>query len=161
MDSMNDNIREYTFQLKNGRIQKAYRGIMTFMTELMTYLESKRPDYTVSALYFGYMDMTYFAFTPPELKDLRLKIAVVYLHEENRFEVWLAAGNRQIQSEYVEVFRRKNIGEYILSEIRPGVDSIIYSSIVERPDFDNPDELKRQIELKTARFANDVVLLLK
>jgi len=41
---------------------------MTFMSELRSYLESKYPDYTAGNLYFGYMDMTYFAFTPADLK---------------------------------------------------------------------------------------------
>jgi len=37
------------------------------------------------------MDMTYFAFTPSELKEKKLKIAIVYLHEQNRFDAWLGA----------------------------------------------------------------------
>jgi hypothetical protein len=134
---------------------------MTFMTDLKSYLESKHPENISSALYFGYMDMTYFAFTPPGLKRLNLKIAIVYLHEENRFEVWLAAGNRRTQAEYIEVFSRKNIGEYVLSEVKPGVDSVIYSTIVDRPDFDDPDGLKQSIDSITIRFANDIVSLLK
>ena len=32
MDSMNNYINEYTQQLRKGRIQKAYKGIMDFMT---------------------------------------------------------------------------------------------------------------------------------
>lgn len=64
MDSFNNHVREYTIQLSKGQIQKAYKGIMTFMSGLRTYLESMYPEYTASALYFGYMDMTYFAFTP-------------------------------------------------------------------------------------------------
>ncbi len=56
-------------------MQKAYKAIMTFMSGLCTYLEKKYPEYNTSALYFGYMDMTYFAFTPPGLKGKKLKIA--------------------------------------------------------------------------------------
>ena len=65
---MNDIIKEYNNQLRNGLIQKAYKGIMTFMSEEKVNLEKKYPDYKTSTLYFGYMDMTYFAFTPIELK---------------------------------------------------------------------------------------------
>ena len=100
MKSMNDYINEYTNQLKKGHIQKAYKGILSFMSGLKTYLEKRHTDYTSGALYFGYMDMTYFAFTPVALKEKSLKIGVVYLHEENRFEVWLAGSNRRIQAEY-------------------------------------------------------------
>ena len=37
------------------------------MAELKA-LEHKHPDYASGALYFGYMDMTYFAITPPSEK---------------------------------------------------------------------------------------------
>ena len=160
MDLLSDHIREYTIQLGNGHIQKAYKGIMTFMSDLRACLESKYPGFTAGALYFGYMDMTYFAFTPPDLKDRKLKIAIVYLHEECRFELWLAGNNRKIQADYIELLGHKNTGRYSLSQIHPGVDSIIASSIVERPDFDDADGLKKQIEAKTIEFVNDITIIL-
>ncbi len=161
MISLNNHIREYTNQLRKGHIQKAYKGIMTFMSDLKVYFESKYPDYSASALYFGYLDMTYFAFTPAVLKDMKLKIAIVYLHEECKFELWLVGKNRQIQADYIELLSHKNIGGYTLSQINPGVDSIISSLIVERPDFDNTDELKKQIEVKTLEFTKDINSFLK
>ncbi|MGE5422325.1 MAG: DUF7000 family protein, partial [Ignavibacteriales bacterium] len=39
MDTLNNCIREYTIQLSHGKIQKAYKGIMTFMSGLSKYLE--------------------------------------------------------------------------------------------------------------------------
>ncbi len=56
MDSLNNHIQEYKKQLSKGQIQKAYKGIMTFMSGLSTYLETSYSDYTASALYFGYME---------------------------------------------------------------------------------------------------------
>jgi hypothetical protein len=126
---LNDDIREYKSQLGKGSIQKAYKGIMTFMSDLRAYLAGRYPDYSASALYFGYMDMTYFAFTPAELKDMKLKAAIVFLHEECRFEVWLAGSNRKVQADYIEMFKNKDIGKYALSQVSPGVDSIIESII--------------------------------
>ncbi len=125
MDSLNNHIQEYKIQLSKGHIQKAYKGIMTFMSGLKIYLEKGYPDYVTSALYFGYMDMTYFAFTPAFLKKKKLKIAIVFLHEQGRFEVWLGGSNRKIQAEYIERISHKNIGKYILSQVFPGVDSIM------------------------------------
>ena len=161
MDSLNNYILEYTMELKKGHIQKAYKGIMVFMSELRAYLDSKHSDYSASALYFGYMDMTYFAFTPSDLKDKKLKIAVVYLHEENKFELWLAGANRQVQAEYVELFSHKNLGGYTLSEINPGVDSIIVSNIIENPNFDNQGEMRGIIETEILKFAKDMISMLK
>ena len=160
MESINEYIMEYTAQLRKGQIQKAYKGIMTFMSELRSYLESEYPDCTVGSLYFGYMDMTYFAFTPTDLKNKKLKIAVVYLHEKNVFEVWLAGNNRKIQAEYITLMSSENMGKYKLSQIIPGVDSIIESILVEKPDFDHPEALMKQIEKKTIAFAKDILSIL-
>jgi len=159
MGSLGDCVNEYTTQLSRGTIQTAYRGIMTFMSDLRSFLECKYPDFTAGALYFGYMDMTYFAFTPSALRERRLKIALVYLHKEGRFESWLAGNSRQIQAKYVEMLRRTHLGKHVLSQIQPGVDSIIASAIVDRPDFDDLDGLKRSIEVELMEFVEDMVRL--
>lgn len=133
---------------------------MTFMSELRIYLEGKHPDYSASALYFGYMDMTYFAFTPVALKEKKLKIAIVFLHEDCKFELWLAGSNRKIQAEYIELLKLKDIGKYTLTQINPGVDSIIESIIVEQPNFNDIEQLKKQIETKTLEFVKDIISIL-
>ena len=160
MQTINDYINEYTTQLRKGQIQKAYKGIMTFMSELKNYMAGRHPEYTASALYFGYMDMTYFAFTPMELKKKNLKIAVVYLHEQNRFEVWLGGSNRKVQAEYIELLRKMDIGFYKLSQTGPGVDSIIEVQIDDRPDFEHAADLMRKIEDKTIEFSNNIISIL-
>lgn len=156
METLNDQIQEYRHQLQNKRIQKAYLGIMNFMSGLSSYLAGWHTNYLVSGMYFGYMDMTYFAFTPAKLKNLKLKIAIVYLHEEGRFELWLSGSNRRIQAEYIERLRKKAIGNYKLSSLHPGVDSIIETILIENPDFDHQEELMRQIEEKTLKFISDM-----
>lgn len=160
MDTLAKQIQEYRSQLSKGIIQKAYKGIMTFMSGLKTYLEHNHPDYFTSALYFGYMDMTYFAFTPAVLRDKKLKIAVVYLHEGGQFEAWLGGNNRKIQAEYIERLRHTKLGKYQLSQVHPGVDSIIESILVDQPDFDHPEKLQKQIEKKTIEFAIDIASML-
>ena len=156
MPSMNALVQEYTQQLSKGVIQKAYRGIMAFMSDLRSDLSQNHPDFSVTGLYFGYMDMTYFAFTPADLKAMKLKIAIVYLHEENSFEVWLGGVNRQVQAEYIKMLSEKDLGEYTLSKVEPGVDAIIAAQIIQQPDFDHPDGLIALIEEKTLRFIKDI-----
>ena len=160
MESLNALIEEYTAQLRKGQIQKAYKGIMTFMSGLKTYMENRYPEYSASALYFGYMDMTYFAFTPPDFKSKQLKIAIVYMHAQGRFEIWLCGSNRKIQTEYSKRMKQINIEGYQLSRVAPGVDSIIETILVERPDFAHPEELEKQIEKKAIDFINDIARLL-
>ncbi|MFB0919742.1 MAG: hypothetical protein QMB62_02485 [Oscillospiraceae bacterium] len=156
MQTLNNAVKEYTAQLRNGQIQKAYKGIMAFMARLKNHMENQYPEYISSALYLGYMDMTYFAFTPLELKDRKLKIAVVYLHEQNRFEVWLGGVNRKVQAEYIELMKSKDIGDYKVSQALPGVDSIIELTVAGQPDFDRIEDLMAEIESKAVEFAENI-----
>lgn len=154
-------IAEYTAQLENGQIQKAYRGIMDFMGRLRTSLAGRYPDHTVSGVYPGYMDMTYFAFTPAGLKNRQLKIAVVYLHEQGRFEAWLSGANRNVQAEYIAYFTGRDTGGFRLSRVSPGVDSILECVLAEQPDFDSPGQLAALLEEKTLAFIRGVESLLE
>jgi hypothetical protein len=160
MASLNDDICKYTTLLGMGQIQRAYRGILSFMSDFKAYLEQRHPGYGTGALYFGYMDMTYFSFTPISLKERKLKIAVVYLHEECAFELWLAGGNRQVQADYIALLAPKELGKYRLSAVAPGVDSIVSFTMVQQPDFDHPEELKKQIEAITLAFIADMESML-
>lgn len=161
MCSINDDIREYTERLKEGAIPRAYRGIVSFMSEFLRRMSASHPDHAVSTLYTGFMDMTYFAITPPDLKRLNLKVAVVYLHEENRFEVWLGGGNRKIQAEYIERLSGADIGSYTLSKVGPGIDSIIEKRLVEHPDFEYKEALIHRLENDVTAFIGDMIELLR
>jgi hypothetical protein len=58
------------------------------------------------------MDMTYFSFFPKTLKDRNLKIAIVFLHESFRFEVWLVGFNKQVQQKYWKLFTDSDWNQY-------------------------------------------------
>ena len=61
------------------------------MMDLRTHFKDRYPKYSVSGLYQGYLDMTYFAVVPPSFKRRGLKIAIVFNYGAFRFEAWLAA----------------------------------------------------------------------
>src|SRR5512138_2856547 len=106
MSSFHESIGEYKRQLEKGSIQRAYRGLMDYMMGLRSYFENKYPDYSVSgSIYFGYMDMTYFSFFPKSLKLQGLKVGVVFVHCQFRFEVWLFGYNKGIQAKYWKLFK--------------------------------------------------------
>lgn len=161
MNTLNDSIKEYTLQLKKGEIQKAYKGILSFVSTLKSYMTSKYPNYKSSTIYFGYMDMTYFGFTPKDLQKQGLKIAIVYLHEQNKFELWLVGRNKNIQKKYIEILKDTNIFNYRLSVAKPGVDSIIETTLIEKPDFDNFDNLISNVDRKTIEFINNIYSILE
>ena len=160
MDKLNSLVKEYTLQVGKGDIRKAYKGILAFMSGLGAYLKERHPDCAVSALYPGYMDMSYFAFTPAGLRDKKLKIALVYLHEAGRFEAWLSGSNRKVQAEYISLLSRRDTGRYQLSKPAAGVDSIIEFILLEQPDFDHPRELREQLENGLMLFIRDITLML-
>jgi hypothetical protein len=130
---------------------------MDYMQGLKTYFKNKYPDYSVgSNLYQGYMDMTYFSLFPDYLKERKLKIAIVLIHDKMRLEVWLSGVNKEIQARYWEIFKTKDLKNYRLTATLKGEDSIVEHTLVDKPDFDNPDSLTRLIENGTIKFINDI-----
>ena len=130
---------------------------MEYIMDLRTHFKNKYPDYFVSSnIYFGYMDMTYFSFFPKSLKRQKLKIAVVFLHCNFRFEVWLAGYNKQVQTKYWKLFKESNWNKYRIVSPAKGVDSIMEYILVDNPDFSDLDTLTNQIERGTLKFIEDV-----
>jgi len=157
MESLNKYISEYKKQMGKGDIRKAYQGLMEYMMNLRLDLKSKYPEYSVSgSLYLGYMDMTYFAFTPEFLREKKLKIALVFIHEKVQFEVWLSGSNKQIQRKYWELFKDRDLGNYRMPSSIEGVDFIVEGTLVDNPDFDDLDALTEQIESGILGFIGEV-----
>ena len=139
MTSFHENMIEYRQQLQKGAIQKAYLGLMEYLMGLRTHFQQKYPEYVVSgSIYYGYMDMTYFAISPPLLKQQGMKIAIVFLHEAFRFEVWLAANNKQIQAQTWKRIKESGWERYRLVPTTKGANSILEQVLVENPDFPRP-----------------------
>jgi len=157
MAPLREYVREYQKQLGKGVIQQAYRGLMDYMMALRTHLKNKYPDYFVSgSIYYGFMDMTYFSFIPASLQKRRLRIAVVFLHETCRFEVWLAGYNKTVQLKYWRLFRESGWRQYYVVPTTRDADSIVEHVLVEKPDFGDLDGLTAQIERATLKFIADI-----
>jgi hypothetical protein len=154
MESLNENVIEYKKQMEKGIIQKAYRGIMDYVMQLRTFIKNKYPELSVGNIYSGYMDMTYFPLFPKILKSRKLKIAIVFIHETCRFEVWLSGNNRQVQQNIRELIRENNWNKY---QRNPNnADSIIESTLDDNPNFSDPDALSKKIETSTLSFIKDI-----
>ena len=148
---------EYKKQMQQGDVRTAYKGLMEYIMGLRSYFKKKYPDYVVhGSIYFGYMVMTYFSFFPRSFKLKKLKVAIVFIHETCRFEVWLAGYNKQIQTHYWKLFTESGWRKYHIPATTKDIDSILEHVVVEHPDFNNLDELTRQIENGTVTFIKDV-----
>ena len=157
METLQELMIEYRNQLEKGSIQKAYKGLMDYFGELKSHFNKKHPEFsTAGSLYFGYMDMTYFALFPETLKQRGLKIAIVFLHQQFRFEVWLAGVNKQVQGKYWKLFKENDWENYPTVASLEGADSIVESILVEDPNFNDPEALTRQIENGTLKFIQEI-----
>ncbi|MCE1252104.1 MAG: hypothetical protein LWX83_00980 [Anaerolineae bacterium] len=161
MFSLAEAMGDFKKQLEKGLIQRAYRGLMDYITDLKNYFKNKYPDYYVSgALYYGYMDMTYFSFIPDSLKQRHLKIAIVFVYDRFCFEVWLGGYNKQVQAQYWQMFKENGWDKYTLVADPKSVDAIMAHILVAEPDFSVPQELTAQIEQGVLKFIADIELFL-
>lgn len=157
MTSFQESMIEYKKQLEKGSIQVAYRGLMDYFNSLKIYFKRKYPTYSVSgSIYFGYMDMTYFAFFPASLKQRKLKVGIVFLHKAFRFEVWLFGYNKKIQKKYWNLFKENDWDKYHIPQNLKGVDSILEHVLVDNPNFDDLDVLTKLIEKRALEFIENV-----
>ena len=157
MAPWHETMEEYRQLLQKGAVQQAYRGLMQYILDLRAHLKHKYPDHSVSSsLYQGTMDMTYFAFTPGSLRERNLKIAIVFVHEAFRFEVWLAGANKQVQGATWRLFRESGWDQYPVVPTTEGMDAIVEHVLAEDPDWQDLDALTARIEEGTLRFIADV-----
>jgi len=157
MGSFPESMNEYKRQLQKGYIQEAYQGLMEYFRDLRLHFMNEYPDYPASSsIYYGYMDMTYFSLFPDPLKRRKLKIAIVFIHEIFRFEVWLSGSNRSIQTKYWKLLQESDWHKYQLASNPRAVDYVLAHVLVEDPDFRDSDSLTKQIENGTLEFIRDV-----
>ncbi|MDP3180080.1 MAG: hypothetical protein Q8M76_19365 [Spirochaetaceae bacterium] len=162
MRSFQDDMNEFHEHLKKGAIQRAYRGLMEYFLTLKAHFLEKHPDWDVAGnVYYGFMDMTYFGIFPKEMKDRRLKIAVVFLYEEYRFDVWLSGSNRQVQEKFWRKITEANWNKYYVVPAIKGSDSIVEYTIERDPDFTDLDGLTRRIEKGVSTFVEGIGELLE
>jgi hypothetical protein len=157
MEPLCKDIDEFKRQLQKGSIQRAYKSLMDYILGLRTHFEAKFPEYSVAgSIYHGYMDMTYFALFPEALKQRKLKIAIVFVYDTFRFEVWLSGFNKQVQAKYWKLFRESAWNKYLVVPTLEGADSIVEHVAADDPDFGDGAALTKKIEKTTVKFIEDI-----
>jgi hypothetical protein len=157
MEPLQENMIEFRKQLEKGAIQKAYLGLMQFVMHLKSHFSHQYPDFSVSGnIYYGTMDMTYFSIFPKSLKDRDLKVAIVFVYDSFRFEVWLSGRNQQILAKYWKIFKESGWDKYKIAAQGKWADSVLEHILVDNPDFSDLEALTRQIDQGTLKFIQDV-----
>ena len=98
---------------------------------------------------------------PAAFGPRRLKISLVFLHDEGVFTLWLTAGNRAIQAETSASLRGKPLGGYALCTLKPGVDAIISHTVPQPYAFDEPERLTARLVQEAKQFLGDMAVLLE
>lgn len=162
MTSFNQSIQQYRAQLNLGYLQAAYKGLLEYMLSLRTHIKNKHPEYSVpGGFYPGYMDMSYFAILPAAFKQRGLKAAIVFLHHEFRFEIWLAAVNKQVQLTYWQQIQSAGWTQYALMPQLAGEDAILTHVLIQDPQFDDLESLTALIETGAVEFIEAVSAFLE
>ncbi|MBN2354558.1 hypothetical protein JXO59_00510 [candidate division KSB1 bacterium] len=160
MGTIDVDIQELQRRLSDGSIQRAYKGIVSFMSHLRTVFSSQQGTHAVSGLYQGHLDMTYFALYPDELKKRDLKIAIVFNYLDFRFEVWLAARNRPLQRRYWQLFVDAGYKKHPLAKPAVGTDAIVEAVLVTDCSFKAANDLTDQIVKGVKAFEGDMIAFL-
>lgn len=153
-------VEEYADLVARGDIARAYRAILSTLTQFKSAWEALQPADSVGALYQGYLDMSFVSVAPAALTKDRLKISLLFLHESGLFSLWLVAGNRAIQKAVSESLRHVPLGSYQLTALGPGIDAIIEQPLPKPYAFDAPETLIAELVAAMEHFTADMIVLL-
>lgn len=156
---LSDCIADYVGAVSEGDFARAYRGILSALTQFKSAWVTAHPEDTVGALYQGYMDMSFVAVLPASLGERRLKISLVFLHDVGCFSLWLTAGNRAIQKRVSDALKHVPLGKYTLCALEPGVDAIIARDLPKPYRFDEPEQLTKDLLQAAESFFTDMTAL--
>ncbi len=102
-------LREYQSLIRDTSIIKSYQTVLQLIKGLHASLIKKMPDFHFQKqVVENGMEYSYFQLTNSVLKENGLKITVVFVHTDCRFEIWLSGYNRIHQQNYHQVLQNSN-----------------------------------------------------
>ncbi len=159
MENLSKYVSIYKEQLNKGDILIAYNELVKFVMRLRTdFIKNLSDKYSFSGILHGYMDYTYFYYSNDFLNSKKLKFGLVLNHIEMRFEIWLLGNTVSIRKKYWELSKNTKWNK---DRIEMPKYSIIETTLVKNPDFDNLDILEQQIEEKMIEVSDEITNYLK
>lgn len=152
-------INEYRKIMQTTNLQRGYQEFIKLFRYLKIYFEKELKEYTfTSNIVENNMDYSYFQFTNKELKVKGLKIVISFVHKEFDYEVWLSGFNRDIQNKYFKILEEKN-HKYTLTNDPNRTDYILKTNIISNYDYDNLEDMLKQMKNSVTEFINDLTNL--
>ena len=98
-------LQEYQNLIQNTNLQKGYQEFIHLFRWLRISLQTRFSSFRFQGnIVENNMEYSYFQFSDDTLKQIGLKIVVVFVHSDFRFEIWISGCNRQIQRQYYNLF---------------------------------------------------------
>ncbi|MAX71903.1 MAG: hypothetical protein CMC76_12535 [Flavobacteriaceae bacterium] len=159
MENLNKYVAVYKEQLEKGDILIAYNELVKFVMKLRTeFIKTLSDQYSFAGILHGYLDFTYFYYSNDFLKSKKLKFGLVLNHVEMRFEIWLLGNTIPTQKKYWELLKNTKWNK---DKTEMPKYSILETTLVENPDFNNLDKLTEQIETKMIKASDEILDYLK
>ncbi len=159
MRNFNNYVAIYKEQLKKGDIQKAYTGLVKYVSNLRTHFSKTMiNDFSFGNISQGYMDYTYFYFFNEFLRERKLRFGIVLNHEKMRFELWLMGHNAEVQSNYWDLLKQTKWNEKQPTKPKYSELEVV---LVENPDFDDLETLTAKIKKEVANYLKEIIDYLK
>lgn len=156
--NLNARIPAYKKVFASGEIQKTYQNLVGVVQDLRTEFKKAYKDkYSVANVLHGYIDFTYFYLQNDYLKKHRLKLAIVFNHQEVRFELWLLGQTKDVQVNFWEKLK----GEKWVNEDSMPEWSIFEIVMIASPDFDDIEQLTESIHSTFTKFSNEIFEVLE
>ena len=156
--SLNARIPAYKKVFASGEIQKTYQSLVEVVQELRSeFKKAYKGEYSVANVLHGYIDFTYFYLQNDYLKKHRLKLAIVFNHQEVRFELWLLGQTKDVQINFWEKLK----GEQWVNEDSMPEWSIFEIVMIANPDFDDTKPLLESIHSTFIEFSHEIFEVLE
>ncbi|RBW62486.1 hypothetical protein DS884_02475 [Tenacibaculum sp. E3R01] len=155
MEDLNKYVSIYKEQLEKGHILIAYNELVKFVMKLRTdFIKNLSDQYSFAGILHGYMDYTYFYYSNDFLKSKKLKLGLVLNHVEMRFEVWLLGNTIPNQKKYWELLKATKWNK---DKTEMPKYSILETTLVDDPDFNNLNSLSEHIETKMIQVSDEIL----
>lgn len=156
--SLSARIPAYKMVYASGELQRTYKDLVSIVQSLRTEFHKKyKGQFTVANVLHGYIDFTYFYLQNDYLKKHKLKLAIVFNHQQAQFELWLLGQTKDVQISYWEKLQGV---KWVNQDVMPEW-SIFEVLMLADPNFDDTKVLSESIHSVFSALSTEIFNALK
>lgn len=141
-ESINKQIQIYQTSIKSNSLSSTYKFLLTYMNQLQRDFKNEMSErFITKNVLNGFLDYTYFYFTNDFLNERKLKLGIIFNHQDISFELWLMGSTKETQVKYWNKFKRTRWNK---EESMPQW-YIISVELISNPDFEDLSKITDSI----------------